>query len=273
MDYEYRFGSQNEWHIVLANTKHLREAAFKLVYDVYSSKGYDVQVGRESGLWCTVHSLHPDTVIFLAMNREQPVGTISIIPDSQLGLPADLIFPENVSLLRGEKKHLCEVSALVVDEKKVGRALELPMHLFRLAYLTSRHLLKGTDVVGSFMAHHAAFYERFLLFDKVFPDTRVSPKTGQKVMFGWINLETMESRYRERYGHLSGRRNLYRWFFENEDEDVVLAWIRKNRRPMSREELEYFGRQKSSILSSAKPDTIALLDEYYAGCAEDRVME
>jgi len=272
-EYTYRFGPQNEWHIVVANTKELREAAFKLVYDVYLGKGYDIRLGRESGLWCTIHSLHPGTVIFLAMNAEQPAGTVSVIPDSRLGLPADLIFPGGLVDLRRAGKRLCEVSSLVVDEGVAGSVLELPMHLYRLAHLTSRHLLSCTDVVASFMAHHADFYRRFLLFDYVSPDSRVSPKTGQQVMFGWINLETMKSQYKERYGHLSGKRNLYHWFFENKDEEVILAWLRRDRRPMTGEELNYFGTQKSSILSSAGPDAIAALMEHYKEIAENNVRE
>lgn len=272
-EYRYLFGPQNEWHIVVANTKQLRQMAFKLVYDVYLSKGYDVRLGRESGLWCTVHSLHPGTVIFLAFNAEQPAGTVSVIPDSRLGLPADLVFPEGLVNLRRIGKRLCEVSSLVVDEGVAGSTLELPMHLYRLVHLTSRHLLNCTDVVASFMAHHAAFYERFLLFDDISPDSRVSPKTGRQVMFGWINLETMEARYKGRYGHLSGKRNLYRWFFESRDEDVILAWLRRNRRPMTGEELNYFGVRKSGILSSAGPDAITTLKKYYEEIVEDQVKE
>ncbi len=260
----YRFGSQNEGIIAVANTRHLRESAFRLIYDVYRSKGYDMRVGGESRLWCTIHSLHPDTVIFLAEISGKPVGSVSVIPDSRLGLPADLIFPGPLSSLRKAGRRLCEASSLVVIDSAEGSAIELPLHLYRLAYLASAHLLEGTDIVVSFMAHHAAFYSRFLLFDEVSPESRLSPKTGQQVRYGRLNLETMEGRYEKKYSHLSGRRNLFRWFFMDEDKKKeLLDWLHRERRPMTLEELQYFGADKSDILSRAGSDAVAALMDCY----------
>jgi hypothetical protein len=260
----YRFGSQNEGSIVVANTQALRETAFRLIYDGYQSKGYDMRVGRASGLWCTIHSLHPDTVIFLAEISGKPVGSVSVIPDSPLGLPADLLFPDPLTSLRKAGRKLCEVSSLVVSDGVEGGALELPLHLYRLAYLTSVHLLNGTDVVVSLMAHHAKFYSRFLLFDEVSPDSRLSPKTGQQVRYGRLNLETMKARYEEKYGHLSGRRNLFRWFFMDEEEKKgLLDWLRREKRPMTPEEFQYFGAHTSDILSGAGVNAVAILMDCY----------
>jgi len=231
---------------------------------VYRSKGYDMRLGRESGMWCTIHHLHPDIVIFLAEMSGKPVGSVSVIPDSRLGLPADLIFPDPPASLRKAGRRLCEVSSLVVIDGVEGGALELPLHLYRLAHLTSVHLLNGTDVVVSLMAHHATFYSRFLLFDEVSPDSRPSPKTGQQVRYGRLNLETMKIRYEEKYGHLSGRRNLFRWFFMDEEEKKgLLDWLHRERRPMTLEELQYFGAHTSDILSGAGVNAIAALMDCY----------
>lgn len=261
---EYRFGPRNEWHIVVANTGPLREKAFKLIYDVYLGKEYDLQVGRESGLWITIQSLHPDTLMFLAEKNGQPGGTVSVVPDSRLGLPSDLIFPEQLASLRAAGRRLCEISSLVVVKGMAGSAIELPLHLYKLAHFTSARLLNGTDMVASFMAHHAAFYSRFLLFDEISPDSRLSPKTGQQVRYGRLNMETMKVRYEKRFAHLSGKRNLYRWFFMSaEEEGIILEWLHRNRRPMTSEELHYFGACKSNILSAAGPDAVAILMAYY----------
>lgn len=266
-EYEYRFGPHNDWNIVLANTQPLRERAFKLVYDVYLSKGYDLQLGRQSGLWCNIHHLHPYTVTFLAENAGQPVGTVSIIPDSRLGLPADLIFPERLAVLRKAGRRLCEVFSLAVAEGIANSIIDLTMHLYRLVHLTVTRLFTDTDIVAAVMAHHAAFYSNILLFDEISPDSQQSPKTGEMVRFTRINLETMKDRYNQRYSHLSGKRNLHRWFFQNEEEQSMIEWIRKNRRPMAVDELNYFGTLKSNILSEAGSDTVAILMDYYGQTA------
>lgn len=270
-EYEYRCGPSGKWRIVVANSKELRESAFKLVYEIYLSKGYNVRSASGSGVWCTIHSFHPKTVIFLALEGRQPIGTVSVIPDSQLGLPSDIIFPENVQKLRNEEKRLCEVSALVVDEKVSGGSLELLMHFFRLTYITSYCILQCTDVVCTFMAHHAMFYERVLLFDSVSPEVKMSPRTGQPVMFGWINLKTMKAHYKERYEYVYGRRNLYKWFFENDEEDRMCAWILAGRKSMDRDEVEYFGFHRTNILSQMDPHKVAVLMEYINTASSDTV--
>lgn len=255
-EFAYRFGQQNEWEIVLANTMALREKAFKLAYDTYKSKGYSI---KSDGLWLTIYSLHPDTVIFLALRSEQTVGTVSVIPDSVLGLPSDLLFPEHLAALRKIGRRICEAFSLVVADRPPNGFLELPMHLFRLVYLSAVYLMDGTEVTSSFMEHHKEFYTRFLLFDEISADSRISPRTGQKVRYGRINLETMKERYKKIFGHLSGRRNLHRWFFENELEKDMIKWLKENRKCVSKEELMYFGYERSNILSEAESATVNTL--------------
>jgi hypothetical protein len=270
-NFEYRFGPQREWSILLANTRELREKAFRLVYDVYIREGYDLRFGRESGLWCTIHHLHPDATIFLAEKEGRLAGSVTVIPDSRLGLPTDRIFPEPLADLRKAGRRLSEISSLVVTEEPGGIPPELAMHLYRLAHLASLHLLECTDIVASVMAHHREFYSRFLLFDDASEAPRLSPKTGQQVSYVRLNLETMKERYEQRYAKAKGRRNLYLWFFQNEDEPAIVDWMRCSRRPMTTEDLYYFGAKRTSILANAGHDVIAILEEEYrlAGAVAD----
>ena len=261
--FEYRFGPDGQWRILVANTRELREKAFRLVYDVYIREGYELRFGRESGLWCTIHHLHPATAIFLAEKEGRLTGSVTVMPDSRLGLPTDRIFPEPLADLRKAGRRLSEISSLVVTEEPGGIPPELAMHLYRLAHLASLRLLKSTDIVASVMERHRDFYSRFLLFDEVSEAPRLSPKTGQQVAYARLNLETMKERYRERYARAKGRRNLYRWFFQNEDEPDMVDWLRRSRSPMTTEDLYYFGAKKTNILAKAGHDVIAILEEEY----------
>jgi N-acyl amino acid synthase FeeM len=265
---EYRFGPKNDWNVVVASTKPLREKAFKLVHDIYISKGYDLRRDRKGELWCTIHHLHPQAVTFLAMRSGQSAGTISIVPDSRLGLPADIIFPERLSALRKPDRCLSEIFSLCVDDRIDHRTVDPTMHLYRLAHLTATRLFHNTDIVASVMAHHAAFYSNFLLFDEVSPESRQSPKTGERVVFARINIETMERRYAGRYSGLKDKRNLHRWFFQNEEAETMVDWISRNRQPMTADELNYFGTRKSHTLSEADSDAVAVLMNY---CQEAKI--
>jgi len=270
-NFEYRFGPDGQWRVLVANTRELREKAFRLVYDVYIREGYELRFGRESGLWCTIHHLHPGTMIFLAEKEGSLAGSVTVMPDSRLGLPTDRIFPEPLADLRNAGRRLSEISSLVVTEEPGGIPPELAMHLYRLAHLASLHLLKSTDIVASVMDRHRDFYSRFLLFDEVSETPRLSPKTGQQVCYARLNLETMKERYEQRYARATGRRNLYRWFFQNEDEPDMVDWLRRSRLPMTTEDLYYFGAKRTNILAKAGHDVIALLEEEYrlAGAGPD----
>jgi hypothetical protein len=270
-NFEYRFGPDGQWRVLVANTRELREKAFRLVYDVYIREGYELRYGRESGLWCTIHHLHPETTIFLAEKEGRLTGSVTVMPDSRLGLPTDRIFPEPLADLRKAGRRLSEISSLVVTEEPGGIPPELAMHLYRLAHLASLHLLKSTDIVASVMDRHRDFYSRFLLFDEVSEAPRLSPKTGQQVAYARLNLETMKERYEQRYARAMGRRNLYRWFFQNEDEPDMVDWLRRSRSPMTTEDLYYFGAKKTNILAKAGHDVIAILEEEYrqAGAVAD----
>ena len=250
-NYEYIFGPQNEWRIIVANTRQFRETAYRFVYDVYMSKGYDLRFGHENGMYCTIHHLHPDTLTFLAVKANQPVGTVSITLDSRLGLPADLIFPEETALLRKRGCRLGEVFSLAAIEGIADGSIDLTMHLYRLVHLAATRLLCVTDIVASIMAHHAAFYTNILLFDEITPDSRQSPKTGEQVRFVHLNLETMKARYAEKYSRLRGKRNLYQWFFQNDEESATVEWIGRSKRPVTPEESSYFGMDKSNFLADA----------------------
>lgn len=267
--FEYRFGPDGQWRILAANTRELREQAFRLVYDVYIREGYELRYGRESGLWCTIHHLHPGTMVFVAEKDGKLAGSVTVMPDSRLGFPTDRIFPEPLADLRRAGRRLSEISSLVVTEEPGGIPPELAMHLYRLAHLASLRLMKSTDIVASVMDRHRDFYSRFLLFDEVSGTPRLSPKTGQQVCYARLNLETMEERYRERYARAAGRRNLFRWFFQNEDEPDMVEWLRRSRAPMTTDDLYYFGAKRTHILARAGHDVILILEEEYrlAGAA------
>ncbi|HUH65608.1 MAG TPA: hypothetical protein VLZ07_04175 [Syntrophales bacterium] len=261
-DNKYRFGLKNDWTITVANTQSLREEAFELVYKIYLGKGYALGPLGESGLWCTIHHLHPRTITFLATKDGRAAGTVSIVPDSRLGLPADIIFPDRLLQMRNAGRRLSEVFSLGVDEEIAHSAIDLTMHLYRLIHVVATRLFNNTDLVASVMAHHAPFYSKVLLFDEVSPESRQSPKTGEQVVFTRINLDTMEERYARRYGRMKGNRNLHRWFFENEEEKSLVDWIKRSRRPISADELKYFGKAKSRAFVDAGPDDVATLMKY-----------
>jgi hypothetical protein len=88
-----------------------------------------------------------------------------------------------------------------------------------------------------------------------------------------MNLESMERRYAARYSRLKGKRNLFRWFFQNEEAETLVDWIRRNIQLMTDDELNYFGAKKSHALSEAGSGAVAVLMEYCRQARPSRVYE
>ena len=168
-----------------------------------------------------------------------PVAVLSVIPDSSLGLPSDSIFPEKTAALRTSGRKASEISSFVVLDNSDESGIEIPLHLFKTVWLTARYIHGSTDMIATAMSRHAAFYGHVLLFDELSRDERISPKTGEKVRYGRLRLDTVCERYKSRFSNLSGNKNLYH-FFNDGTEMKIVDWIKREHKPMSKDDIKYF---------------------------------
>ena len=58
--------------------------------DVYLKEGYELRYGRESGLWCTIHHLHPGTMRFLAEREGGGGERLGLLAHQPAGLTGRL---------------------------------------------------------------------------------------------------------------------------------------------------------------------------------------
>lgn len=246
----------------VANTRALRERAYRLVYGAYAGRGYEVAPFAKQQLWFQFHHCNPDAITFLAERGGQDVATLTLVPDSELGLPADDIFPAPIAELRARSRRVCEICSLAVAELSEHDGRTALLHLFRLAYLSAAYLLEGTDLAACVMAHHGGFYRRALLFDEVSTERVRSPKTGAHVRWARLDLAAAPERYERHYGSQSGDRNLHR-FFVNDEMPGLLDWLRRQRRPLDFADLVYFGVEMSEVLKAAGPLARARLQDRY----------
>jgi phosphate starvation-inducible membrane PsiE len=104
--------------VKLAESYEEYSRAFSLLHDAYVAKG--LMEKHDSGLRCNIHSFLPHNLVVVVIDKEQKevVGTVSIILDNLLGLPAEKAYPTEVEKIRKIKnKKMVEVSALAVDPK------------------------------------------------------------------------------------------------------------------------------------------------------------
>ncbi len=119
----------------LAIDRDTLEQAFRLQHDQYVAQGY----GRV-------------------------VGTMTLIVDSQLGLPMDQIYAEDLGGIRSERHQLTEASGLALDPDCQRSGVAILMRLIRLITLYAAEVLRSSDICIAVNPRHATFYRKALYF-------------------------------------------------------------------------------------------------------------
>lgn len=145
----------------IAENRHERSAAFRLVYHAYIRAG--LIEPNPAGLRVTPYQLQPSCEIFIASLRDEVISTVSLIADGPRGLPMESIYADEVSRLRENGLQFGEVSALADRRRNLSRTLPVFVRLMRLMVQNAHR--KGLDrLLVAVHPRHARFYQRFLSF-------------------------------------------------------------------------------------------------------------
>ncbi len=268
---EYVFGPADKYRVLVAADGAARERALSLVYGVYLATG--LTEPRASRMLISVHDALPGTASFLVerLDDESPaaVASLTLIPDSLLGLPLDAIARPALAELRAAGRRpveLAKLATVAATEKKernrrAPRELIL-LHLFKLAWLTAWRAGQATDLVIAVAPHQERYFRRVFLFEPLNGPGAV--EEDQLAVPLRLDLTTAEQRHRERYGHRRGARNLFR-FFVNEQEPEILEWLRDSRRHLAPEDIRYLFAERTGLLGKVDEATRRLIHESYPG--------
>jgi hypothetical protein len=148
----------------VAGTRAERAAAFGLTYQAYTRVG--LCPPNPFSMRVTPYQLLPTSDVFIARLDGEVISTISLIVDSKLGLPMEVIYPEEVAQLRGEGQKLAEVSCLADRRKDPGRYFPVFLELCRLMVQSAR--FRGIDqLLVAVHPRHARFYRRYMAFERL----------------------------------------------------------------------------------------------------------
>ena len=98
-------------------------AAFRLVYEQYQRSG--LMNPNKCGLRITPYHLLPTTEVLVALERRQVTCTMSLVCDSDNGLPMEAVYPEEIAGLRLKELSWPRFHALP-RAKTIARARNLP---------------------------------------------------------------------------------------------------------------------------------------------------
>jgi hypothetical protein len=147
----------------LATDRDTFEQALRLQHDQYVAQGY--MDPHPSGLRLSVHHALPSTYVFVARAANRVVGTMTLIADSDLGLPMDEIYSDDLRGLRRERSGLTEFSGLALDPDYKSSGVAILLRLIRMVVLHAIQVLHLSDVCIAINPRHAAFYRKAFYFE------------------------------------------------------------------------------------------------------------
>jgi len=231
----------------VARSKEELECCFRLLHDAYVDCGY--MEPQDSGMRISFYNALPTTSTLIALHGDTIVGTVSLIRENQIGFPSERVF--DLSEVRRLGGAVAEISALAIDPRyrKVGS--HILFALMKFMFHHARDLFGTRHLVIAVHPTHFPLYES--LGFKRLADTvdAYDFVNGAPAVGGHVDLDMVADYIFRRYAHLSGRKNLYNYFYCQPLTRVTRSsetFIADGDPVMSPKVLQYFFAERTSIL-------------------------
>jgi hypothetical protein len=154
----------------VADTREELEAAYRLVHDVYVEEGYEDL--RKPGVRVNLRYALPTTATIVGKIGDQVVITLTIIADSPLGLPMDMIFSRELFPLRRDGRWIAEIGALASHPDFRRRQQTMALFADKAIMKYAINCLKVDDVVIAINPKHVWVYKHLLCFENLSKDVK-----------------------------------------------------------------------------------------------------
>lgn len=182
--------------------------ALRLVHQEYVRSG--LTLNNRAGIRVTEYHLLTTTEILVGLVGGDVACTMSLVRDSQFGLPMEAIYAPEVQERRRMGKRLAEVSCLADRRDNAERTLKLMFRMISLAAQVS--LARGVDeVLIAVHPRHSKFYERFFGFRGIGNLKYYSSVCGNPAVAMALDLVNVKYTNPKAYDHLYGHE------FDHED--------------------------------------------------------
>ena len=234
-------------------------SAYARVYWSYRRRAYVEADATEMEL--SIFNALPCTVTFVSAMRGRVTASITLIPDSALGLPMDETWNEELQELRGRGRHLAEAT-MFADRRHRDFRRVVPMLLLLMKRLFDYACMveQADDLCISVTPRHRGFYEKFLSFTPL--QEAVGGGRNERTIPLRLALDGVESKCKE-------REDLRKLFLENRTPRSVL----EDRYCMNCEDLQYFFVDSTDVFDRAAPESLRKLRSHYPDCPWDRWMD
>jgi len=233
----------------VAETQQEREQAFEILQEAFLER----KLVNENGTGIRVTKYHalPTTTVLIIKDRDVVIGTISVITDSPLLLPADEL--SDISYIRKSHKRIVEISAFAIKNglKYTRSYLMFPMMRFMCEY-THKYLHADCMVIATH-PRMKAFYAGILGFKPV--DKKVYTYEfvqGAKAYTQYANFESISNWQEKVYKGKKPQKNYYTYSQFDFSKNFVFperTYYKAFDAIMSPAVLDYFFNDKSDVFS------------------------
>jgi hypothetical protein len=194
----------------IAETREELEGAARLVYCNYLQKGYCAFNAHQMYF----HQFDPlaGTRTIVAVQKGRVIATLTLVFDSDRGLPSDTLYRDELALLRGSGHRLAEITKLSIDRAVRTKQVGILHQLSRLAYLVAARARGITAFCILVEPHHERFYRKICLFERMGEMKEDPSANNAPTILLRLNLEEAPSKAREAFGDNADASNLY-WFY------------------------------------------------------------
>lgn len=224
--------------------------AFKLLYEAYLTSGLMDPKSHE--LRITKFHCLPTSIIVVAVQGGEVIGTVTHVLDSQLGLPTDMSV--DLSSFRKRGKRIAEISALAV-KKGYRRSHSL---LFAMTRYTFQYATKYAGVnywIIGVRSSVASYYEGLFFFNR-FKTKKIAHGfvKDSPSYFLYANLNELESLFLKYYGSKPDNKNLYKFYWQRKLHEIGDFSQFKFNLPINynydKDSFENYFREKERIIES-----------------------
>lgn len=237
-----------EFSIKIANTLEEREAAYRMAYQVYRNKGY-IQENANEWLLQPFDAAR-ETVIFIVQDQQKNVaGSITLVFDGSVKLPADKIYKEELSNLRNMGKKITEISRLVISPD-YRNSREILVLLFNYLAIYSYHVKHYDNLIIEVNPRHKEYYKAILCFDEIGsekPCPQVQNAPAVLLNLPLLRFQSEVQRCHQKPLIEKKDRTLYPYFLKSVQENLVASYLEKQAKPMTADEKIYFGFAESGF--------------------------
>jgi hypothetical protein len=201
---------RSDFHVRMASTRGQRSESEMLVSRMYAWRGYRTESSRQQPYGA-------NEMILQACRGDMTIGTLTLRLDSEIGLLADALYPEEVNALRRQGGSVCELTGLAVAPRCGSK--EVLASMFHLAYIFGRRHRGATDLIVEVNPRHVAYYESILGFRQAGQE-RCCERVSAPAVLLHLDLDYVDEQIEQLAGRRGNvRRSLYPYFFSKIEEE------------------------------------------------------